>query len=56
MIGDTPNDISCGAEHGVKAIAVATGMHTTAELAAHRPDYLFADLSDWRRVYESILA
>jgi phosphoglycolate phosphatase-like HAD superfamily hydrolase len=56
VIGDAPNDITCGAEHGVKAIAVATGMHTTAELAAHRPDYLFADLSDWRRVYESILA
>jgi phosphoglycolate phosphatase-like HAD superfamily hydrolase len=56
VIGDTPNDITCGAEHGVKAIAVATGMHTTAELAAYRPDHLFADLSDWCRVYESILA
>ena len=56
VIGDTPHDITCGAEHGVKAIAVATGMHTTAELAAYEPDYLFADLSDWRRAYEAILA
>jgi phosphoglycolate phosphatase len=56
VIGDGPCDITCGAEHGVKTIAVATGMHTAAELAAYTPDYLFADLSDWRRVYESILA
>jgi phosphoglycolate phosphatase-like HAD superfamily hydrolase len=56
VIGDTPHDITCGAKHGVKAIAVATGKHAAAELAAYRPDYLFADLSDWRGVHESILA
>jgi len=40
----------------VKTIAVATGRHSLDELAAHEPDYLFADMSDWRAVYEAILA
>jgi phosphoglycolate phosphatase len=56
VIGDTPADIECGAGLGVKTIAVATGRHSVEELAAHRPDHLFADLSDWRAVYEAILA
>ena len=56
VIGDTPADIECGAGLGVKAIAVATGRHSLDELAAHKPDHLFADLSDWRAVYEAILA
>lgn len=56
VIGDTPADIECGAALGVKAVAVATGTHTPDELAAHGPDYLFADLADWRAVYEAILA
>jgi phosphoglycolate phosphatase len=55
VIGDTPADITCGAELGVKAIAVATGRHTVTELAAHAPDRLFADFSDWRAAYEAIL-
>ena len=56
VIGDTPADIECGAGLGVKTIAVATGRHTMAELAVHKPDHLFADMSDWRAVYEAILA
>jgi hypothetical protein len=28
------------------AIAVATGWHSLEDLAAHRPDHVFADLSD----------
>ena len=56
VIGDTPADIACGAGLGVKTIAVATGRHSLDELAAHKPDHLFADLSDWRAVYEAILA
>ena len=56
VIGDTPADIECGAGLGVKTIAVATGRHSLDELAAHEPDYLFADMSDWRAVYEAILA
>ena len=56
VIGDTPADIECGAALGVKAVAVATGTHDVDELAAHAPDYVFPDFSDWRAVYEAILA
>jgi phosphoglycolate phosphatase len=56
VIGDTPADIACGADLGVKTIAVATGRHDMAELTAHAPDYVFADMGDWRAVYEAILA
>jgi phosphoglycolate phosphatase-like HAD superfamily hydrolase len=55
VIGDTPADITCGAALGVKAVAVATGRHTIAELATHAPDHLFADFSDWRAAYAAIL-
>jgi phosphoglycolate phosphatase-like HAD superfamily hydrolase len=56
IIGDTPADVECGAALGVKAVGVATGRHTVAELAAHAPDHLFEDLGDWRAAYEAILA
>jgi phosphoglycolate phosphatase len=56
IIGDTPADVECGAALGVKAIAVATGRHSAAELAAHGPDHVFEDLGDWHRAYEAILA
>jgi phosphoglycolate phosphatase-like HAD superfamily hydrolase len=56
VIGDTPADIDCGADLSVRAIAVATGRHTVADLAPHAPDYLFADLGDWRAVMAAILA
>jgi phosphoglycolate phosphatase-like HAD superfamily hydrolase len=56
VIGDTPADISCGADLGVRAIAVATGRHTVDELAVCEPDYVFADLRDWRAVIAAILA
>ena len=46
IIGDTPFDIACGEHLGVRTIAVATGGHTAASLAACGPDYLFHDLSD----------
>jgi phosphoglycolate phosphatase-like HAD superfamily hydrolase len=56
VIGDTPADIECGASLGVTAVAVATGRHTVDELAVHAPDHLFADLSDWRAAYDSIMS
>ncbi len=56
IIGDTPADILCGADHSVKAIAVATGRHSLDELATYAPDHLFADLSDWRVVMAAILS
>lgn len=52
VIGDTPWDIRCARAIGAKAVGVATGIHSTADLAAERPDLLLADLADasllWR--------
>lgn len=46
VLGDTPHDVTCARAVGVKAIAIATGRHSRAELAATQPDFLFDDLSD----------
>lgn len=46
VIGDTPLDVSCARAIGAKVVAVATGWHPIEELAEHKPDYLFADLSN----------
>jgi phosphoglycolate phosphatase len=37
VIGDTPADIACGKAIGARTVAVASGSHTTDELAAHEP-------------------
>ena len=44
VIGDTPNDIQCARHIGAQAVAVATGFHSTTELAAESPDLLLEDL------------
>jgi phosphoglycolate phosphatase-like HAD superfamily hydrolase len=46
VIGDTPHDIACARVIGARAIAIATGRYTTAELATLAPDFLFEDASD----------
>lgn len=46
IIGDTPLDVDCARACGAQAVAVATGYHAHAELAACAPDLLFADFSD----------
>lgn len=46
VIGDTPRDIACAHAHGARAVAVATGRYTVAELQQHRPEHCFADLGD----------
>jgi phosphoglycolate phosphatase len=49
IVGDTPADISCGAAHGLRTIAVATGpAHALDDLRDCAPDHLFADLSGMR--------
>ncbi len=52
VLGDTPHDITCAREIGAKAVAIATGNFTRAQLAEHAPDLLFDDLSD----VEAVLA
>ena len=46
IIGDTPADVHCGRGIGARAIAVATGHFSVAELASHAPHAVFADFSD----------
>ena len=56
VIGDTPADILCGRDVGARAIAVATGHYTMAELGEHMPAALFADLSRTDEVVRAIFA
>ena len=46
VLGDTPHDIACARAIGAKAVAIATGQYTHAQLAEHAPDFLFDDLAD----------
>ncbi len=55
IIGDTPADISCGACISARAVAVATGSYTAADLAACAPHAVFQDFRDTDRVLEAIL-
>jgi phosphoglycolate phosphatase len=55
VVGDTPSDIECGAQLGVRTVAVATGRYSVDELSAHRPDYVFSDLSDWRAAFRAMV-
>lgn len=54
IIGDTPLDIDCAHFNGCRAIAVATGAHSSDELQSHTPDLLVKDLDDWRSVAQWI--
>lgn len=57
IVGDTPADIACGAGIGARAVAVATGSYSAAELAAcvPCPHAVFPTLADTARVLEAIL-
>ncbi len=55
VIGDTPADLTCGASLGARAIGVATGRFSVAELEQHRPLAVFPDLSDTVRVMQVIV-
>jgi phosphoglycolate phosphatase-like HAD superfamily hydrolase len=56
IVGDTPLDVDCARACGARAVAVATGQHTVAELAACDPDAVFADLADIEAVIRTLLA
>lgn len=55
VIGDTPRDIDCARAAGFVAVAIATGSCGQDELAAHKPDFLFVDLSDTAAVLQALL-
>jgi phosphoglycolate phosphatase len=44
LIGDHPNDVRAARANGVRAIAVATGLASIAELEAQSPDVILPDL------------
>ncbi len=46
VIGDTPLDVDCARASGAVAVAVATGWHKAADLAACAPDLLFESFAD----------
>ena len=46
LIGDTIHDVTSGKSSGCKVIAVCTGSHDRATLAASDPDLLLGDLSE----------
>ncbi len=46
VLGDTPHDVACARAIGARAIAIATGKFTRAELGVLAPDFLFDDLGD----------
>ena len=56
VIGDTPNDIACARAAGARAVAVATGPFSVADLQAHAPDAVLPDLVDTRAAVTAILA
>ena len=56
IIGDTPADIGCGGAISARALAVATGAYTVAELEACEPHAVFQDLSDTACVLDAIFS
>jgi phosphoglycolate phosphatase-like HAD superfamily hydrolase len=55
IIGDTPADVDCGQCIGARAVGVATGAYSVADLEACGAHAVFQDLSDTERVMEAIL-
>jgi phosphoglycolate phosphatase len=56
IVGDSINDILCAKHFGAKCIAVNTGKTLRADLEAHKPEYLFSDLSRTEEVTAAIYA
>jgi phosphoglycolate phosphatase len=54
IVGDSLRDIDCGKQFNALTIAVATGFHSEEELRAAKPDYLFKNLKDYKKVLVAI--
>jgi phosphoglycolate phosphatase len=55
VIGDTPADLTCGNRVGARAIGVATGRFSVADLSEHDPLAVFEDLTDTHSVVQAIV-
>ena len=55
ILGDTPADVTCGASIGARAVAVATGAYSVAELDAAGAWRSFATFADTDAVLEAVL-
>lgn len=55
VIGDTPADLTCGHGVGARAIGVATGRFSVAELSKHDAKAVFPDLTDTESVVRAIV-
>jgi phosphoglycolate phosphatase-like HAD superfamily hydrolase len=56
VVGDTPRDLQCARDTGVRCVLVATGTHSLDELSTLGADAAFADLSDTEAFLELVLA
>jgi phosphoglycolate phosphatase-like HAD superfamily hydrolase len=54
IIGDSVRDVESGKQLNATTIAVATGFHSEEQLSASRPDYLFRNLKNYRKVLQAI--
>lgn len=54
IIGDSTQDIKCGKPFNALTIGVATGYHSSVQLLAAGPDYLFDNLKDCMEVLKAI--
>jgi phosphoglycolate phosphatase-like HAD superfamily hydrolase len=50
IIGDTPKDIQCAREGGVKIVSVATGSYSKQDLAKENPDLIINSLEDQEQI------
>jgi phosphoglycolate phosphatase len=55
IIGDTPNDVTCGSTLGVRAIGVATGNYSAGQLRAAGADLVLDDMADTDAVLTALL-
>jgi phosphoglycolate phosphatase len=56
LVGDTPRDVEAALATGARAVGVATGSFTAADLAAAGAHAVLDDLTDTRQVLAAILA